>query len=110
MPKLAERGYIETRGNRTAATEAGRSALPDHEPLPTGEDLRDCWMSKLPEGERKILTVLVQRGQGAAVSRAELMEATGYAVRSLTTYVPRLVAKNIVESSRDGVRASDTLF
>lgn len=110
LPKLAERGYIDTsRGGPIVATEAGKRALPNVEPLPTGPALRDFWLARLPEGERRILKVLIDR-HPHPVSRDELMQETQYAERSISTYIPRLAAKNLVISMRGEVCASGDLF
>jgi hypothetical protein len=110
LPQLVSRGYAESvRGGLTRATDAGRAALPDAEPLPTGKALRDYWLANLPEGERKILEVLIEE-RGGAITREQLQAATNYAERSIGTYLPKLAAKNLIESGRGEVRASKELF
>ena len=84
--------------------------MPDAEPLPTGEALQQFWLSRLPEGERKILEVLIG-AHPDCVSRESLDEATGYKRSSRDAYLQRLSAKELVEEpSRGMVKATDNLF
>jgi hypothetical protein len=67
-------------------------------------------MSRLPEGERRILDVLIGRYPDA-VDRDDLDESTGYKRSSRDTYLQRLSARQLVESvGRGSVRASSNLF
>jgi uncharacterized protein len=110
IQRLKERGYVEVRGDVVFATDAGCAALPDAEPLPTGEELQRYWFERLPEGERAILKVLVDRYPDA-VPRDVLSEETNYQRSSRDAYLQRLRAKQlIVEPSRGAVQASETLF
>jgi hypothetical protein len=110
IQRLRERGYVDTSGDRVAATDAGITALPDAEPLPTGVALQEYWLARLPEGERKILTVLIER-EGQPIARADLDELTGYQRSSRDAYLQRLRAKQLViEASRGEVSASENLF
>lgn len=109
LQRLRERGYAERRGELHAATADGREALPEAEPLPTGQALQQFWLSRLPEGERAILTQAIE-SYPEAVEKAELDERTGYKRSSRDSYLQRLKAKQLVEVSRDGVTASETLF
>jgi hypothetical protein len=97
-------------GALISATDDGIAALGSgYEALPTGEALRDYWMNRLPEGERRVLSALVEAWPNA-VSRESLDEATGYKRSSRDTYIQRLGSRRLVVVSRDGVKASDTLF
>jgi DNA-binding MarR family transcriptional regulator len=92
------------------ATDAGVSVLGnDFEPLPTGDDLRKHWLKELPEGERKILAILIEKYPDE-VDRRTLSEATGYAQSSRNTYLQRLGARELISTSGGPVKASDTLF
>ena len=107
LGRLRRKGYIDgTREIR--ATREGVSALGTFEPLPTGADLLDHWLSKLTGGERTILD-FVARSKGRFVSRSNIMADTGFAERTLTEYVGRLKRRRIVEAGRDGIRLSDEL-
>jgi uncharacterized protein len=93
------------------ATDAGVAALgPSFAPLPTGEALRAHWLTTLPEGERRILTVLVE-AYPTAFEREALSGKTGYKRRTRDTYLQRLHARQLIVIEHGGaVRASDTLF
>jgi hypothetical protein len=60
LQRLRERGLIEPGGAEFVATDAGVAALgADFAPLPTGAELREHWLARLPEGERRVLDYLV---------------------------------------------------
>lgn len=114
LQRLQSRGLVEqgTAGSGViVATEAGVNALgPDFEPLPTGRELRDYWLERLPEGERKILGVLLE-SYPEAVPRDAVDDATGYKRSSRDTYIQRLTSRKLVEVAGPGeVRASSVLF
>lgn len=111
IQRLRERGHVETPGDQVNATDAGIAALGgDYEPLPTGDELRKHWLAKLPEGERRVLEVLVESWPNA-VAREELDEPTGYKRSSRDTYLQRLGARKLVDTiGRGEVKASDLLF
>jgi uncharacterized protein DUF87 len=94
-----------------AASEAGLDALgPDFEPLPTGAALREYWIRELPEGERRVLAVLLE-AYPKAVDREVISEQTDYQRSSRDTYLQRLRARHlVVDAGRGLVKASDTLF
>jgi uncharacterized protein DUF87 len=108
--RLTERGFLTVEGSRLAATEAGRAAMPDAEPLPTGEELQRHWFERLPDGEGKILRVLVDR-HPEPVARDQLTEETGFKRSTRDEYLRRLRLKRLVADAAAGeVVASATLF
>jgi hypothetical protein len=110
LQRLRERGYIEQRGEMVIPTDPGIEALgSDYEPLPTGQALIDHWMTRLPEGERRVLEVVIDK-YPEPVPRESIDEVTGYKRSSRDTYLQRLGSRRLVETSRDGVKASDQLF
>lgn len=110
IQRLREKGLVETSGDRVNATQDGIAALPDAQPLPTGPELQQHWLGKLPDGERKILQLLID-AYPSAVSRESLTEATGYARSSRDAYLQRMKAKQLwTEPSRGEARASEDLF
>lgn len=111
IARLQARGYIEVTGREITPTQEGVNALgSDYEPLPVGDELRDYWLQKLPEGERRILEVLMEHG-GNAVSRDVLDERTGYKRSSRDAYLARLGSRRLVEAlGRGEVKASANLF
>lgn len=110
IQRLREKGYIEQQGDRIIATPAGVSALGDgFEPLPQGEELQRYWLQKLPEGERRILEVLIAAYPNS-VERDVLDEQTGYKRSSRDAYLQRLSARRLVKAQRGEVVAVKDLF
>jgi hypothetical protein len=111
LQRLGERGYIDRRADRIVATDEGVDALgSDYQPLPTGRALQEYVMARLPEGERRVLEVLI----GAypdAVDRIAIDAVTGYQRSSRDAYLRRLGARELVTPfGRGAVKASDALF
>lgn len=106
---LQEKGLVSANGGTCVVTDAGREALPNAQPLPTGEELRAHWLTKLPLGERVILEALIER-HPESVSREELSEITGYKRSTRDRYLQYMQLKMIVATDSTGVRASDNLF
>lgn len=110
LQRLRERGYIDQSGDRIMATENGISALgSDYEPMPSGKALREFHLQRLPEGERRVLEVLIG-AYPEHVAREMIDEATGYKRSSRDAYLQRLAARQLVIAGRGEVRASDELF
>lgn len=87
---------------QVTAAPAGIAALPNARPLPVGAALQEFWTARLPDGERKILSVLIEAYQD---------EATGFRRSTRDAYVQRLAAKKLVmEPRRGAVQASAQLF
>ncbi len=108
--RLKQKGLVDARLIYVFATEAGIAAMPNAEPLPTGDALRDYWYRELPDGEQRILQKLVE-AYPEAIERTTLDEMTGYARSSRDAYLSRLRAKQLViDVGRGAARASDTLF
>jgi mRNA-degrading endonuclease RelE of RelBE toxin-antitoxin system len=114
VQRLRERGYVlqapTALGDRIQATAAGISALgSDFEPLPTGAALREHWLETLPEGERRILDLLL-RAYPDDIERRAIDEATQYQRRTRDAYLQRLRARELIETAGTAVRATDKLF
>jgi hypothetical protein len=110
LQRLRERALIDSTGDVIVVTRAGLDALGrDFQPLPTGRELLTHWLGRLPEGERRVLEVIVHEYPGRA-DREAISKATGYARSSRDAYVQRLSARQLVQAERGAVRASDTLF
>jgi hypothetical protein len=111
LQRLSERGCVQSAGSRIVATPDGMSALgDDFVPLPTGDELREYWTGRLPEGERRVFEV-VTAAYPNAVPREQIDESTGYKRSSRDTYLQRLSSRRLVESiGRGEVKASDNLF
>lgn len=110
IQRLREKRFVEVAGSTVTLTDAGEAALPaDYEPLPTGSNLRAYWLQRLPEGERRILEVLIEY-YPQSVERAALDDATGYKRSSRDAYLQRMKAKRLWEVDGSAVRASEVLF
>jgi hypothetical protein len=111
IQRLREKGFVDVSGQRIICTDAGTSALPDDfEPLPTGRDLQNYWRQRLPEGERKVIEVLIGHG-GQPIPREAIDDATGYKRSSRDAYIQRLSARRLVETvGRGEVKAAEVLF
>lgn len=110
LQRIGSAGYCRFEDGRVLATDEGVAALgADFKPLPTGEELREHWLQKLPEGERRILEILIAE-YPKPVQRDVLSDVTGYKRSSRDTYLQRLSARELVGTERGEVRASETLF
>lgn len=111
VQRLLSRGYVVVQGSVVSPTEDGIAALgPDYARLPVGDDLWRYWQSRLPEGESKIMNVLMTAGEDQCVSKDTLMSETGYARRSVDAYLYRLAAKRLVETGGGVAKVSGELF
>lgn len=111
VQRLAQKKLIEIAGTEIYATNDGIAELGENfEALPTGSDLRNYWLKKLPEGERKVLEVVVAH-YPSSISREQVSELTDYKRSSRDAYVQRLSARKLVlPLGREGVIASKLLF
>lgn len=112
LQRLRSAGLIEQRGERAHVTDAGREALGDaYEALPApGPELQGYWLSRLPDGERALLSESIE-AYPSAVDRESIGEAAGYKRSSRNTYLQRLIRRELVVAvDRSRVRASDHLF
>lgn len=109
VQKLAARGLVAVNGDGIVATAAGRAALPDVTPLPTGAALREWWLRELPAGEGKVLRVLID-AYPRAVARDDVSDRTGYRRSSRDTYLQKLAVRELVEFEAGAARASGDLF
>lgn len=110
LQRLQSRGYIQVGATITATAEGIAALGPDFEPMATGAELRAHWLSRLPEGERKIFAHLIEAYPGA-IAREALEESTGYKRSSRDTYIQRLRSRQLVEVlGRGELRASEELF
>ncbi len=110
IQRLRERGYLEATGDKVTATADGIAALPNAKPLPVGAALQEFWTARLPDGERKILSALIEAYPNS-VDRESLDDSTGFKRSTRDAYLQRLTAKELVSEPRRGaVQASETLF
>jgi hypothetical protein len=111
LQRLRQQGLVETSGDSARATQVGIDALgSDYEPLPTGTALRDYWLQRLSEGERRCLQVLLD-SYPDEVQRPAIDEVTGYKRSSRNTYLQRLSARQLIQvGPGDAVAAVGALF
>ncbi len=109
IQRLREKGFVEDSNGIVTATGEGIDALGHYDPLPVGDDLRDYWLARLPEGERRILEILVAQYPNF-ISREDLEEPTGFKRSTRDAYLQRMKPKRIVEFGNGTVRASEKLF
>lgn len=110
IQRLREKGLLVEQGDKIFATDEGRAAMPNAEPLPTGEALRDFWYRELPSGECQILKMLVEV-YPEGVQKPTIDEVTGFKRSTRDAYLLRLGAKElVVEVGHAEVQASPTLF
>lgn len=109
--RLRGRGFINFVGPFITATQEGIEALgPNFEFLPTGPELREHLLRTLPEGEKKLLGILIE-SYPEPVEREALSNATNYQRSSRDAYLRRLTARQLVVDGGPGlVKASEKLF
>ncbi len=107
--RLKEKDLIVDSGT-IIATEEGIAALgDDYELLPTGNDLREYWLNRLPEGEKRILEILMTSWP-EEMDRSEIGEHTDYKRSTRDAYILRLKTRKLVSARKDGVKAADVFF
>jgi hypothetical protein len=110
LQRLATNDMVSQQGDRLFATECGVEALGEgFEPLPSGAALREHWLRRLPEGERRVFEVVIG-WYPHSVPRDAIDESTGYKRSSRDTYLQRLSARRLVIATAEGICASETLF
>lgn len=110
LQQLGRRGAVNASRDAITATPEGVAMLgPSFKPLPTGAELRQHWLSTLPQGERRVLEEAIDV-YPKTISRDELTAKTEYKRSTRDLYVQLLQRRKLVTTDRAGVRASDTLF
>ena len=110
IQRMREKSYVAEDGDRICATRDGIAALGgNYEPMPSGRALREKVLGELPEGERKVLEILVA-AYPQGVDRERISDKTGYARSSRDAYIQRLTSRELVATGSDGVKAVDDLF
>ena len=109
LQRARGKGFITESGGKFYVTQEGINALGSYELLPTGKALQEYWLRELPEGEAKILQVLLDAYPNA-VSREQISEATGYLRSSRNSYIQRMRSKMIHTEEGDDLKASALLF
>jgi predicted transcriptional regulator len=108
IQRLLQKGLVEV-GEMIKATETGFFLLgPNFQPLPSGPDLADHYLRTLPEGESKILRLLLDTT--APLTRDQISEETGFKRSTRDAYIQRLRVRQLINLRGEGmVKASDHL-
>jgi hypothetical protein len=110
IQRLNDKKFLVFSGERVVASAEGFIALGNNfQELPTGAELQQYWLRKLPQGESEILDMLLQ-AYPKAVDRERIGEHTNYKRSTRDAYIQRLSARELVTTERDGVRAAEHLF
>lgn len=113
VQRLKAKGFVDVSGEKIVVTPDGEAALGgNYEPLPTGPALQEHLMRTLPEGEKKVLQILIEAYPNA-VERETITEmlGEGYQRSSRDAYIQRLSARQlIIKVGRGEVKASENLF
>lgn len=112
IQRLIQKGYVES--NRDGyeqskifpTTEGIQTLGNDYQPLPTGQDLVDYHLRKLPEGEAQILRILIEKKQA---SREEISGWSGYKRSTRDAYIQRLATRQLVIVEGQNIRVSEHL-
>ena len=108
IQRLRNRDFVVEQGGRVMATDAGREAIGDFEPLPTGTALQEYWLARLPEGEAKVLRFLLDHPDG--IDGDSITDATDYKRSTRDAYLQRLESKRLVVRSSGRASPSPTLY
>jgi len=108
--RLMQRGYITESGDNLIVTDKGQQQLgADFEQLPTGDALRDYWLTHLPKGEREVFSAACDV-YPKEVSREQIGEITGYKTSTRNAYILRLKTRKIINVNSTGIQASEMVF
>lgn len=112
LQRLGAKGFVQVNGGGPIyPDQAGIDALGSaYEPLPTGRALYEWWRQRLGGGELAILDALVREGPDRGLTRDQISEATGYKRSSRDTFLQRLAARKLIDTTTGGVRAAVILF
>jgi hypothetical protein len=110
VQRLSAAALVVIDGDRIGASAEGIAALGESfERLPTGDQLREHWLKRLPEGERLCLEAILQAWPNP-LARDYIGEATGYKRSTRDAYLQRLAARRLIIVDRGTARAADHLF
>lgn len=109
LQALAGREALRASGELLFASETGLALLGDFAPLPRGAELLSFWRARLPEGERRLLEVVVENWPNP-IERDAAGQAAGIARSTRDKYLQKLASRKLVESVGTQVRASQLLF
>lgn len=110
LSSLRSSGFLSGFGDRLEITDAGLSALGTYDPLPSGPDLLNHWMSQLGKAEREALRTLADAWPNA-LPKEEIASRAGYAADGggFNNALSKLRTLELV-AGRGELKASDDLF
>lgn len=111
LQALSNKGFIEVNGEVVRITQTGMDTLgSDFEPLPVGDNLRVLWLSTLPDGESKLLSLLSDVYPGS-LHKEQLAESTGYKMRTVNAYLQKMNSRRLIVHAGNGlISANSELF
>lgn len=103
IQRLVARSLAELSGEGTIiATAAGREYLgPDYKPLPTGPALAEYHLNTLPEGEAKILRLLLETE--SPLTREQISDETNFKRSTRDAYIQRLRTRQLINLRGQGM-------
>jgi hypothetical protein len=109
--KAVASGWLQKHGGRILSTRAGERELgPNFKRLPTGDALRNHWLDRLPEGERRVLAY-VASFYPHPCSSDQITRATSYKKTTRDLYVRKLKSRKLIEKvGKSHVQAAAMLF
>lgn len=112
LSSLRSQGHIQGEVGGLQITDAGKDALGDFDPLPTGVELQRYWLDQLGKAEGEILAVLID-------AYPNVLTKEDIAAQTPSQYAPtgggfgnalsRLRTLELIEG-RGEMKANDTLF
>jgi hypothetical protein len=106
---LTAAGMAVEQSGRFVLTDAGATWLgDDYEQLPTGPALAEQWLRTLPEGQSKILRVVLDNPDG--VSRDAITDATGFKKSTRNRYLQYLQSQELVIAQGELITPAPELF
>jgi hypothetical protein len=113
MSRARAAGWVRSDGDRVYITDAGLEALGSFDPLPTGRDLLNHWLSHFGNsGVARILTALAN-AYPQELSKEQIGDSAGLSPASGTfdTYMSRLRSLELIQRGAGATtKASDELF
>jgi uncharacterized protein len=109
LQRLREKNLIIDGPQITATLEGIAKLGDDYEPLPTGSDLLQWWLNRLPSGENIILYAL-SKVYPDGIDREGLSEQTSYKRSTRDTYIQRLSVRRLIKIVGGKVKAAEELF
>ncbi len=92
--RLQSKNYVRAAMGKIVATQQGIAALGnDYEPMPTGSELIALLKDRLPEGEWKILELLLANPDG--LDRDIVSDSTGFKRSTRDAYILRLPRESL---------------